>query len=143
MYRGVKREKLTDLSRQAFKWDFRLIPKYEEHKLTSVPLTSESDARSEHILPRHMDLPPTLAWLATKNTGKSTESAPKVEVIYDWETIEKKKIFCRLANEDEKPSFEFASLMGLGKPVASSLYEISPSDGSVKENVTENVNENN
>ncbi|KAK7081255.1 Mitochondrial ribosomal protein, S34 [Halocaridina rubra] len=108
VFRGVNMG-VVDLSRTAFKMDYKLVPKHEEYKY--IQAAEESCPPEVKILPETMEMPPLLKILAERENHEYKRL--KVSV--------KKTGTYRIAKEGETPTVELS--LGLGTPASLQLYE--------------------
>lgn len=115
-FRGKTYPKPIYIESTSYKPDYQLIPKDDEKDFCKP---KESIQHNEKILPKTMVLPPLLKEFLIQEMKMKGEfvKEPLMEIAYSRTTLRD----CRIANEGEKPSFEFE--IGLGKPAAPSLYK--------------------
>ncbi|XP_066951226.1 small ribosomal subunit protein mS34 isoform X1 [Macrobrachium rosenbergii] len=108
VFRGVN-EGVVDLSKSAYKTDFKLIHKHEEHRyLEALKNCKPKEAK---ILPQTIELPPLLKIIAERENHECKELKL---VVNNTRTY-------RLAEDGETPNVNIT--LGLQTPASPELYE--------------------
>lgn len=111
IYRGIKFDEPIEITRESMFPDYDLVPKHLEsnYKFTKT----RTERIEERILPRHIELPPVLKTILSKNGANDHKMLTVTNK--KWNSMH------RVAEESEKPTLQFDNRFGT--PASPNLYK--------------------